>query len=390
MSATLLPNPFRYNQDVAAPDLVPDPSPEDSHPAPTALEEARESAREQITAAWQLHVERIQDVLHAGWRESVDRVLDEHFDELQYAICEKAEHLAASQLEVARREITGAISLAVRRLRQFESEAQWCMALLDAGIGFSNRVALFYAGSQGFRFLADRGPEAIGSRPDEEIPLAHAPALLGAVESTDTVVTMRIGTELSESVAGYFGEDANQRVYLFPVATSQRIVAVLYAEPGDRGVDTGALELLATVAGAMLESHLAASESRRPSNVVAISSAPPVAAIAAPAAETRAGAPSWSSLSHDEQDLHLKAQRFARVKVAEMRLYKSAAVRSGRIEQNLYDALRVEIDNGREAYKEQFLALSPTMLDYFHVELVRTLANDDDALLGADYPGPLV
>ena len=78
------------------------------------------------------------------------------------------------------------------------------------------------------------------------------------------------------------------------------------------------------------------------------------------------------------------------VKVAEIRLYKSAAVRSGRNEHNLYEALRVEIDSGRQAYREQFLALSPTMLDYFHVELVRTLANDDPTLLGPEYPGSLV
>jgi len=29
------------------------------------------------------------------------------------------------------------------------------------------------------------------------------------------------------------------------------------------------------------------------------------------------------------------------------------------------------------------------MIDYFHVELVRTLANDDASMLGPDYPGPL-
>jgi hypothetical protein len=30
------------------------------------------------------------------------------------------------------------------------------------------------------------------------------------------------------------------------------------------------------------------------------------------------------------------------------------------------------------------------MLDYLHLEMVRTLAQDDAELLGAEYPGPLV
>ncbi len=382
---------------MAAPDLLPD-APRDSAPSTGhALEEARESAREQIAAAWQLHIEKIQDLLEADWRSSVDRILEERFAELAHSIANEADQHAAAHAVQARREMSDQMSLAVRRLRQFESEAQWCMALLDGAIGFCSRTALFHAGSHAFRFLADRGPETHGQRPDAEIPLEAAPALLGAVESADTIVTIRVASEISEPVASYFGEDANQRVHIFPVATSERIVALLYAEPGERPVDTGALELLATVAGALLEGHLASADSRRPSNVVAISSVgpPPVQAIAAPpiAAEeppARAAAQSWSALSRDEQDLHLKAQRFARVKIAEMRLYKSAAVRTGRLEQNLYDTLRVEIDSGREAFREQFLALSPTMLDYFHVELVRTLANDDPALLGSHYPGSLV
>ncbi len=382
---------FRYNQNVAAPDLYPDAG-NPKIPAGNPLDEARDAAREQISAAWQLHIEKIQDLLEADWRPSVDRVLRERFAELAPAIAADADRRARDYALLARREMSDQLSLAVRRLRQFESEAQWCMALLDGAIAFCSRTALIHVGSQAFRLLADRGPAAEGSRPDEEIPFHFAPALSGAVEATETIVTIRAASELSVPIAEYFGEDVNQRVHIFPVSTSQRVVALLYAEPGERAVDTGALELLATVAGTLLEGHLVASESRRPSNVVAITSAPQAAqSLPLPVAvePVRSAAQSWSALSGEDQDLHLKAQRFARVKVAEMRLYKSAAVRGGRAGQNLYAALRDEIDGGREAYREQFLALSPTMLDYFHVELVRTLANDDAALLGPEYPGSL-
>jgi hypothetical protein len=30
------------------------------------------------------------------------------------------------------------------------------------------------------------------------------------------------------------------------------------------------------------------------------------------------------------------------------------------------------------------------MVDYLHLEIVRSLAHDDDRLLGSSYPGPMV
>lgn len=88
--------------------------------------------------------------------------------------------------------------------------------------------------------------------------------------------------------------------------------------------------------------------------------------------------------------MHLRAQRFARVQVAEMRLRDGAAVEAGRIERNLYGRLRSRIDAARVTFRQSYFAACSTMVDYLHVELVRTLAHDDADLLGKDYPGPLV
>jgi hypothetical protein len=99
--------------------------------------------------------------------------------------------------------------------------------------------------------------------------------------------------------------------------------------------------------------------------------------------------PAWADLPASEQEAHLRAQRFARVQVAEIRLYQSPAVKQGRATQSLYRLLQDHIERAREAYREQFLKDCPSMVDYFHVELVRTLANDDASLLGTEYPGPL-
>jgi acyl-CoA hydrolase len=90
------------------------------------------------------------------------------------------------------------------------------------------------------------------------------------------------------------------------------------------------------------------------------------------------------------EDQHLRAQRFARVRVAEIQLYHAAAMKAGRASGNVYAALRSQMDAAREAYREQFLTPVNGTADYLHGDFVRTLANDDAALLGPDYPGSLV
>jgi hypothetical protein len=98
----------------------------------------------------------------------------------------------------------------------------------------------------------------------------------------------------------------------------------------------------------------------------------------------------WDDLSAEDQALHLKAQRFARVKVAEYRLFQPDAVRVGREKGDFYSELRASIDPDREKFRQEFVTPSPTMVDYFHLELIRGLAHEDERLLGPGYPGPIV
>jgi hypothetical protein len=90
----------------------------------------------------------------------------------------------------------------------------------------------------------------------------------------------------------------------------------------------------------------------------------------------------------EEKDL--RAQRFARVRVAEIQLYHAAQMKNGRAARDVYRALKPQMDAARDAYREKFLTPLNGTADYLHVEFVRTLANDDAALLGPEYPGPLV
>lgn len=85
----------------------------------------------------------------------------------------------------------------------------------------------------------------------------------------------------------------------------------------------------------------------------------------------------------------LSAQRFAKVKIAEMQLYQGPAVQAGRASRDLYGSLRPHIDAARQAFRQRFLSPGSEIADYLHLELVRSLANDDATLLGPGYPGPL-
>jgi hypothetical protein len=90
-------------------------------------------------------------------------------------------------------------------------------------------------------------------------------------------------------------------------------------------------------------------------------------------------------------EAHLRAQRFATVRVAEIQLYQGAQVKAGRNAGDLYGMLKPVLDAARAAYAEQFLASESAggIPDYLHREVVRVLANNDVKLLGSQYPGPL-
>ena len=78
------------------------------------------------------------------------------------------------------------------------------------------------------------------------------------------------------------------------------------------------------------------------------------------------------------------------MQVAEMRLSKPDVLRDGRAQRDIYRGFKEPIDAARETFRGRFMNATTTMVDYFHMELMRSLADDDANLLGPDYPGPLV
>lgn len=341
------------------------------------LDELRARTREQLEAAWQLHVDRVEQELAKGWREQIEAVLDERLAALTQAVETLVEQRVAARLDSVRlsggRVATETLSLASRHISQSENPSEWAGALVDSAAVFCGGVALFRLVDEKLRLERASGLPALPL----EVPLSYAPALRQAIESREPIVASHSAGELSAEIAALGPAPPDGKMAVFPIVCQARAVGALCTQRGENPLDFHALELLATMAGAALERSLA----RRSPNLIAI---------AGEGSGGRSQSLSWGELSRADQEKHIRAQRFARVRIAEMRLYRSAQVKQGRAEHALYRALRTDIDAAREAFRAEHLGECASMVDYIHLEIVRTLANDDDTLLGGEYPGPLV
>jgi outer membrane biosynthesis protein TonB len=121
--------------------------------------------------------------------------------------------------------------------------------------------------------------------------------------------------------------------------------------------------------------------------------APADASAPAPTARRRYGADVELPVqvaSEEERRLHNDARRFARLLVSEIKLYNEQKVAEGRNQSDLYQRLREYIDRSREMYDKRVKPEVAQRYDYFHNELVTTLAEGDEAKLGSAYPGATV
>jgi len=94
--------------------------------------------------------------------------------------------------------------------------------------------------------------------------------------------------------------------------------------------------------------------------------------------------------SEEERRQHNDARRFARLLVSEIKLYNEQKVTEGRSQGDLYPRLREYIDRSRDMYDKRVKAEVAQRYDYFHHELVNTLAEGDESKLGSAYPGATV
>jgi hypothetical protein len=229
----------------------------------------------------------------------------------------------------------------------------------------------------------------------------------------------------------HFGSPAEDQIVMLPLLLKDKVAALLYADGGleMNRLDTASIELLVVSTSAWLELNSMRKQAPRESAPYAESMPAPAptaqtvssfndpfashapkhtatasaasyeqpvagesahaevvsAAAAAAGAIPGGAAHAGATLSEEDADIHRKAQRFARLLVDEIKLYNQAKVAEGRKNKDLYDRLKDDIDKSRATFKKRYGNTAAASVDYLQAELVRSLAEDDITVMGANF-----
>jgi hypothetical protein len=364
----------------------------------------------------------------------VSQVLDDHIPELRdklvRRVLEELPHATSAATGEASGEGGSANLLkAIAAIQSGATQREILRALLDNTVRYSGRGALFVVkagaatGWQGRGFTRD-GDDAIKDFPLNvtmgvpEQALRSRMPFSGATQDIDPEFVSR------------FGGPADGQVLVLPLLLKEKVAALVYADAGVEGggkLDAAAVELLVLATSAWLEvaslrkqaqkeeSAEAAGEKTEsappaaaapahsdpfaghaPKHVapvpdlpveveqpVAVAHAEPVVTSAAAAAAPATDA--YANLSPEDADVHRKAHRFARLLVDEIKLYNQVKVTEGRQSKDLYDRLKEDIEKSRATYQKRYGSTAAGGADYFSQELVRSLAEDDTSIMGANF-----
>ena len=211
------------------------------------------------------------------------------------------------------------------------------------------------------------GPEFDNDLSNRSLDLWNDDAgMIAEAARTNAVVT----GETAGAAPPPFAADPPARASLaVPIAMSGQVVAVLYADDGPSNpsadlLNPGAVEVLGRYAARCLEALTAFKAAR--------------------ALTERPGRPDASSTptaDGEETEGGASARRYARLLVSEIKLYHESAVVDGRRDRDLATRLGGEIARARVLYEQRVPPEVRQRADFFHDELVRTLADGDASLL---------
>jgi hypothetical protein len=303
---------------------------------------------------------------------------------------------------------TDLLSAAVASIYDHSSQADILRALLDGAAESMQRVALFVNKSGNVTAWQSRG--FANESAFKGLVLSGSSGLAGrAIQDREDVSAA--AAEFSQEFINTHGNPFDGNATVLPLIVRDKVVAVVYA---DAGVDTGGradlsgVRVLVKAASSWLEiialrktagggdAAVAEPEPARPEPPAA-PPPPPPAAVAPPApaaapasasaAAAKAAVPGFdvSGLSPEEQEVHKKAKRFAKLLVDEIKLYNQAKVAEGRSNKDLYRRLKEDIDKSRATYEKRFGATAAASGGYFTAEVVRILADNDASILGSDF-----
>ena len=273
---------------------------------------------------------------------------------------------------------TDQLNSAIESMQQFTAQADILRSLLDGAARFSGRSALFIVkgGSLG-------GWQGRGFAHEDRLKSTTLDAGQGLAARAirDRAAAAASAHEFDAGFINQQGAPSDGNAWLFPLVVRDKVAALLYSDTGTQGkrVDSSAVQMLVRSAGQWLEILTA-----RKSNGVHESSS---AGATTSGSAAQSGSPVAHTLSTEDQELHTKAKRFAKLLVDEIRLYNQAKVKEGRQSRDLYRVLREDIEKSRDTYNRRYANTSVADAGYFNEEVIRILADNDASVLGSDFPG---
>ena len=348
----------------------------------------------------------------------VAQVLDSYVPKIREDIVQRVLQELPAQLPGAAPAVstadTAGLLKGVANIQAGATQKEILRALLDNTEAYAGRAALFVV-----KASSATGWQGRGFANSDEVKDYALDATGGvAFEALHSRTAARgRSEEMDPQFLSRFGVPDDDRVLLLPLLLKDKVAALVYCDPGPHGLlDSPSLEILVRATSAWLEVASLRKQSPKespvesadagsaPVPVQTVSSfsdpfashspkhaAPPVAepvvAQSAMAASAAAAASPAPQLSPEDAETHRKAQRFARLLMDEIKLYNQAKVAEGRKNRDLYDRLKDDIEKSRATYQKRYGNTVASNTDYFSHEVVRSLAEDDVSLMGANFRG---
>jgi hypothetical protein len=279
---------------------------------------------------------------------------------------------------------TDLLNAAASSIQDSASQAEILRHLLEGAARFCGRAALFVikGGSM-------NGWQGTGFESNEVVKtftLGAAAGLAGSAIQGRSPVTGK-ADEFDGGFLNAVGAPIDGNCVVLPLVVKEKVAAVIYADVGklpDCRVDASALTVLCRFTALWLELT-----ALRKAGVMAAPEEAPAhqaAAAAAAVAGMAQGNGEPAAAVVEEDEVHKKARRFARLLVDEIKLYNQTKVAEGKQSRDLYDRLKEDIEKSRAAYEKKFGASPAASANYFTQELIRVLADNDVSLMGGTFP----
>jgi hypothetical protein len=361
----------------------------------------------------------------------VTQVLQGHVSQLREDLVRRVlEQLPQGSIESAHDTNSAAgpadLLRSVNAIHAGSTQKEILRALLDSVAQHSSRTALFVikgGAASGWQGRGFEDNDAV-----KEFALDTSRGLPERVLHEKAPFSGQI-LDMDPRFVDHFGSPAEDQIVMLPLLLKDKVAALVYADGGleMNRLDTASVELLVVSTSAWLE--LTSLRKQAPKESAPYAESAPAAGAAqsvssfndpfaghAPKHRATASAASYeqpaetaqmevvtaaaaaagvepgssvphagAALSEEDADIHRKAQRFARLLVDEIKLYNQAKVAEGRKNKDLYDRLKEDIDKSRATFKKRYGNTAAASVDYLQAELVRSLAEDDITVMGANF-----